>query len=324
MKKLNIISLLLLLCLFACDNEDVNMPNADFTVSETTLSVNQTVTFTYTGTSAKQVVVYTGDAGHDYALKEESNSGFVLNKGTLTYSYKKPGVYKAVLVATNYDKEGKEIIFDTAEAQITVEDDRTDLRVVSLKKDIYNKEIRGEVIDNNILFAVPYKVRVNNRDIAVNIAQQRIELSAYSDAAKLTINGENYVANTKYNLNNPLAIKIISDAGDAREYNVVALRYPIFETYNINGVQGTVTYSDFDFDKVNISVTLPTATDVTALKPVFNSADAKNIKIGETEQVSGETSVDFTKPVTYVLKTWDAENEKISCETEITVTVILQ
>lgn len=324
MKKINIISLLFILLMYSCDNEEVTVPNADFTISSNTLSVNETVTFNYTGTSARQVVIYTGDVGHDYSLKEESNTGLVLNKGILTYSYKKPGVYKAVLVATNYDKEGKEIIFDTAEAEIIVEDDRTDLRIISLKKDIYNKEIQGRIVDNKILFAVPYKVRINNRDIVINVAQQRIELSAYSDAAKLTVNGESYQANTKYNLNNPVNIKIESDAGDTKEYEVVVLRYPIFETYTINDITGTITYSDFDFDKVNISVTLPAGTDVKALKPVFSSADAQTVKISDADQISGETSIDFTHPATYLLRTWDIENENLFSETEIEVTVKMQ
>lgn len=313
------------LLLFACEEEEVTAPVARFTVSSNEVSVNETVTFEYTGSSAKQVAVYTGDEGHNYSLKTSGNSGFVVNKGILTYSYKKPGRYTAVLVASNYDKEGKEILFSVDSTVITVEDDRTDLRVISLKKDIYNKEIPGQIIDSQIFFAVPYKVRVSGRDVAVNIAQQRMDITAFSEVATIWVNDAPYVATTKYDLSKPVVIKTVSASGDEKEYEVVTLRYPIFEQFSINGVNGTVQYSDFDFDKLTVTVTLPAGSNPASLIPAFASADAQSILVGETAQVSGETTVDFTAPVTYRLKTWKPEAEStLFCETEIEVTVIVE
>lgn len=322
MNKQNILLLFLLFFLWSCEDDDVTTPVAQFTVSATEVSVNETVTFTYTGSDAKQVVVYPGDAGHDYELKASSNTGLVVNKGTLTYSYKKPGEYKAVLVASNYDKEANDIVYSTAEINITVEDDRTGLRVVSLKKDIFNKEIPGQIIDDKILFAVPYYVRVSNRDVVINVAQQRLELSTYSDVAVIKMNDEVYKATTKYDLSKSMAIKVESAAGDVKENQVEVLRYPVFENFIINGVEGTVQYSEFDFDKIYVTVTLPVGTDVTALVPTFNSKDAQTVMIGETTQVSGQTAVNLKNPVTYKLKTWKSGFENsLFCETEIEVTV---
>jgi PKD repeat protein len=324
--KQKFIYALLLLLLFACEKEEeVTAPVARFTVSSNEVSVNETVTFEYTGSGAKQVAVYTGDQGHDYSLKTSGNSGLVVNKGILTYSYKKPGRYTAVLVASNYDKEGKDIVFAVDSTIITVEDDRTDLRVISLKKDIYNKEIPGQIIDRRILFAIPYKVRVSGRDVAVNIAQQRLEIAAFSDAATVLVNDETFGATTRYNLSNPLSVKIVSAAGDEKEYEAVTLRYPIFESFSINGAAGTVQYSDFDFDKLSVTVTLPAGTNPASLVPVFASNDAQTVHIGETAQVSGETAIDFTHPVTYRLKTWKPEAEStLFCETEVEVKVIIE
>lgn len=325
MNKQYILFLLLLPLLWACEDEDVKTPDARFTVSATEVSVNETVTFTYTGSEAKQVVVFPGDEGHDYALKSSGNTGFVVNKGICTYSYKKPGQYTAVLVATNYDKEADNIVFSTAEITITVEDDRTGLRVISLKKDILNKEIPAQVIDESVIFfAVPYSVRVSGRDVAVNVAQQRLELTAYSDVAVIKLNDEVFKSTTKYDLTQPTTLRVEAASGDAKAYQVEVLRYPIFETFSINGVNGTKQYSEFDFNKLYITVTLPAGTDVTALIPSFSSNDAKSVMVGEANQVSGETAVDFSSAVSYTLKTWKPGSEEtLWCETEVEVTVVL-
>ena len=329
MKKQNILLLFSLLFLYSCEKEEkVIIPVAQFIVSATEVSVNETVTFEYTGEGAKQVVIYTGDEGHNYDLKALSNTGLVMNKGILTYSYKTPGQYKAVLLASNYDKEGKQILFDTAEIDIRVVDNGTALRYVYLKRDVYNKEISGQITGNHILFAVPYKVRISGRDIAVNIERQRIDIAAFSDAAIITVDGEEYVSTPasrliNYDLTKPHVVKVISDAGDTQEHEIKALHYPIFETFSINGVQGSVAEcSDFDFDKMYVTVTLPPGTDRTALVPTFGSADAEIIKIGDVEQVSGVNAVNFTNPVTYTLKTWIPEFEDtLWCESEMIVTV---
>ncbi|MDR1682067.1 MAG: hypothetical protein LBS25_01560 [Candidatus Symbiothrix sp.] len=314
MKKQNIF-LLLLLLLGACEKEsEALMPEVSWNVSASIVSIYETLRFEFTGKNAKQMVVYPGDAGHDYDLKHQSNTGLVMNKGILTYAYKKPGLYKAVLVASNYDLEAGVILSDTTSVNILVEDDRTGLRTVSLKKDLYNKELAGELTDEAILFKIPYKVRVNNKDVAVNIAKQRIELAAYSDAALILLNDEAYKATASYNLSEPLTIKVVSDAGDSKEYSVKTMHYPVFDNFSINNVNGTLQYSEYDFDKAFISLTLPAGTDVRSLTPVFSSADALSICIADSEQQTGLSLVDFTDPVSYILKTE-------SCETEITVTV---
>lgn len=325
MKKSYFIYLLLILFVYSCDNEEILTPVADFTISESVVTVNETVTFEYLGTGAKQAVIYTGDEGHNYELKAQSNTGFVVNKGFLTYSYKKPGQYKVVLVATNYDKEGNEIVYSTAEKEITVQDDRTDIRKISLKRDLYNKELLGQVIDETILFAVPYKIRISGRDIDANLSQQRLEVSAYSDVAQVMVNGEAYNSSTKYDLTNPVVLSVKSASGSSKDYTIETLRYAIFETFSINGVDGTVQYSDFNFEKIFINVTLPAGTDVTGLIPVFSSADAESIRINGTEQISGQTPVDFSTPATYTLKHAKAGYEDtLFAESEVEVSVVLE
>ena len=324
MKKYNLIFLIIFFLFSSCEEEIVDTPDASFNMSAEEVSINETVEFEYTGTNAKQIVVYTGDTDHDYELKTQSNTGFVMNKGRLTYAYKKPGTYKVVVVATNYNKDGSEIIFNTVEKTIVVIDDRTDLRQISLKKDLYNKELPAIVLDNILFFTVPYKVRINNRDIAVSASAQRLEIVAYSESASILINEEDFVATTRYDLTQPLALAVVSDAGDTKNYVVETLRLPVFESFSINGVSGSIIYSDYHFDKMYISITLPAGTNRAALVPEFASVDAKSIKIDETEQTSGNSTVDFSSPVIYRLINWkDGLENKINCETEIEVTVII-
>lgn len=307
----------------SCEEEEINMPLASFEVSDTEVSVNQTVTFTFTGSDAKQIAVFTGDEGHDYDLREQSNSGLTMSKGILTYSYKKPGNYKIALLATNYDKEGNQLLESKAEAAITVNDTRTGLSVISLKRDTYMKEIQGDMVDEVILFAVPYKIRLNNRDIAVNLTKQRIDITPVSESANLWMNDTEYAATANYNLTQPLSLKIRAGSGNEKSYNLLTVNYPVFESFSINGMEGTVKYDDFNFNKTHITVTLPAGTDTGALVATFASADAQDVTVNETAQVSGLTANNFAQPVTYTLKNTVASNDKLSCESTVEVSVVV-
>ena len=180
-KYLNIVCLTLVAALFAaCSDEEVLMPTADFTVSATDVGINQTVTFAFTGSNAVQAVVFPGDAGHDWDLVNQGSTGLVMSKGVATYAYPTAGVYTATIVATNYDKEGRESKMAVAKVTITVTDDNNQLRSVILQKDLYNKEMAAEIGDDYVLVAMPYKVRVNNRDVAVKANAQRLGITAMS------------------------------------------------------------------------------------------------------------------------------------------------
>jgi hypothetical protein len=322
-KKLMKNAVILCLCfLFAsCEEETVNAPQAAFQVSDTDVSVNQTIIFTFTGANARQAVVFTGDEGHDYELREHGNSGLTMSKGSLSYSYKKPGNYNVVLVATNYDRAGDRILEAKAEANIVVSDTRTGLSVVSLRRDMLTKEIQGEIIDDVILFAVPYKVRIRNRDTAVNPAKQRMDITAASESATILLNDAEYSNKTYYDLTQPLVLKIRAGSGDEVSYNLRTIKYPVFETFSINGVAGTVAYDDYNFNKTHITVTLPEGTDKSALVASFASTDAGEVVVGETVQQSGVTPNDFTQTVIYRLKNVDGGNEKLRCESTVEVIV---
>ncbi|MDR2683349.1 MAG: DUF5017 domain-containing protein [Dysgonamonadaceae bacterium] len=321
MKKRNLIILGLCFLFASCEEETLNTPQASFEISDTEVSVNQTVTFTFTGSEAKQVVVFTGDEGHDYELREQSNSGLTMSKGILSYSYKKPGNYKIVLIAVNYDKEGDRILEAKAETNLVVSDTRTGLKVIALRRDMFTKEIQGDRIDDVILFAVPYKVRLRNRDNAVNLTKQRLDITAESESATLWLNDTEYSDKTNYDLTQSPVLKIRAGSGDEESYNLRTINYPVFETFSINGVAGTVAYDDYNFNKTHITLTLPAGTDKSALIATFTSADAQEVTVGETIQVSGLTANNFDRTLVYTLKTADPDNNRLQCESTVEVTV---
>ena len=86
----------------ANDNQEARTPQAMVEVDKQHLEVNESMTIRFTGV-ADQVVVYTGDKDHQYELRDSSNTGLVVNRGVLTYSYAVPGTFHVVCVATTYD-----------------------------------------------------------------------------------------------------------------------------------------------------------------------------------------------------------------------------
>lgn len=314
--------ILLPLLAASCDDDDkVVMPEASFTMSADEVSIYETVTYTYTGSPSTQVVVYPGDPGHNYDLKEEGNSGFVVNDGVATYAYKVPGTFDVVVVATNYDKFGGESMMNIARKTITVKDDENELRSLSLRRDLYNKELPANIEGNDIILAVPEKVRISNRDIAVSLKAQRLEVVTMSANASVLIDDAPFVSNTKYNLTAPLALSVVAASGDRRDYTIHAMSLPSFSAFAVGSAKGTVAFSDYDFDRSTVTVTVPAGTDLTAVVPTFTAAAAKRIRINGVDQVSGTTAVDFTEPVVYELTNWEDGNESMSCTSYVTVTV---
>lgn len=88
-----LLSVCLVLLLGACAEEEAATPKAVMTIDKDLLNINESMIVNFHGV-ADQVVVYTGDETHDYELRNQNNTGFVVNKGTFSYSYTVPGTYK--------------------------------------------------------------------------------------------------------------------------------------------------------------------------------------------------------------------------------------
>ena len=76
---------------------------------------------------------------HDYELREQSNTGFVVNKNLFTYSYATPGTYKVVCVASTYTDGATDLKRDTCSYTVTVIDDQTEIENISCPQIVYDE-----------------------------------------------------------------------------------------------------------------------------------------------------------------------------------------
>ena len=90
----------------ACSDENVEsrtpVASIQYDTNKTTLKVNESLVIDFTGV-ADLVAIYTGDDGHRYEKRDEMETGIAVNKNHFTYSYKAPGTYHVVCVASTFD-----------------------------------------------------------------------------------------------------------------------------------------------------------------------------------------------------------------------------
>ena len=126
-------------------------------------------------------------------------------------------------------------------------------------------------------------------------------------------------------MENDLNIKVQSDFGTTRDYKLFTIYYPEFKSMSIAGVEGTLVRNEFEYDSFVYEFKLPAGTDVSNVVPEFTlSGDGEKAYIGEAEQISGATAVDFTKPVTYRLIGTDAENPDVKAVSNVEIKIVFE
>lgn len=292
--------LCILLLMAACENDTAATPRAAMTVSNDRLAVNESMTIRFTG-DADQVVVYTGDDMHDYALREQSHTGFVVNKGLFTYSYTVPGTYKIVCVASTYTDRATDLKRDTCSYTVTVIDDQTEITKLSCPQILYDEVFAERMPNDEWLMRLPRKVKYNNQTPTIALSQ-RLRFYIGSDSTKVFVDGKAHLETNKYNLANAIDIRVQSNFGTVRPYKLYTLNYPEFATFKLAGVSGTLQRNEFDYSSFDLELSLPTGTDVSRLAPEFTTTSAnEKVYLGETEQLSGVSVANFTGEVTYRL-----------------------
>ena len=312
-----------LLCLLAsCDNEKIDTPIARVTVDKTQLEINESMTVLFEGV-ADQVVIYPGDDSHVYELREENNTGLVVNKGRFTYAYDTPGDYKAVCVATTYGEKGLSLQTDTCSFQVKVVSDDTRILRLSCPQVLYDEVYAENVEDNVWLMRLPRKVIYNGREISQTLSQ-KLKFYLGSSTSTVSINGNAFSESTKYNLASPLQIEVQSYSGPKADYVLRAINYPEFKSLKIGNVTAKITRDTYDYTKFSATVELPASTELTTLIPVFTlMSTTETAYIDGVEQVSDESIVDFSKPVVYRLVSV-MEDGGYTAEAFVTVNVVLK
>ena len=323
MKKVlkSILCILAVFAMVACNSDDeVEQPTASVSINKTTLNINESMEIHFTG-SASDVVVYTGDANHRYDMREESNYGLVVNKGLFTYAYSTPGTYTVVVVATNHGNEGKDIKRDTYTFDVKVIDDVTTIDKISAPAVLYDEVFATAVNETDWVLALPRKIKYKTSTPSVSLSQ-KLKFYIESDMSEISIDGKAYATNTKYNLANPLAINVRSHEGSERNYTLYTINYGEFKTFELLGVKGKITRTEYDYSYYEINLEVPAGSDLSSVAPKFTLYSTNEVPyIDGVEQISEQTTVDFTKPVTYKFVCSHPQKPELKLESTCVVTV---
>jgi len=318
------LSLCISLFFISCEDDSFAVPTASVTVNQQEFAINETMVIHFTGI-AQQVSIYTGDDMHNYDLRAESNTGFVVNKGLFTYSYRASGQYKVVCVASTYSDNAAETRQDTCSFVVTVTDDVTEIDKLSCSQVVYDEVFADKYPNDEWLMVLPRKVKYSTSSLAISLSAQRLKFYIQSDSTEILVDGNPYASNTRYNLTNPVDIQVTSNYGTVRPYKLYTIYYPEFETFTLAGVAGTVVRTEFDYSYFEVELTLPQGTDATNLSPEFTLfSTADQVYIGDTEQQSGSSVVDFTQAVSYRIVSTSPDNPAMQAESTVNIKLTYQ
>ncbi len=318
-----IIGACIALFMTACadDNQLARTPVASFSISSTQLEINQSIELRFNGV-ADQVVVYTGDKDHVYSLRNENNTGVVMNKGLLTYSYSVPGNFHVVCIASTYDTYmGGGLKKDTTEFDVTVTDDVT--TIDKLYSNITPNVYYAELVNNtDWVLRVPSKQLYNNKEIKLNAAKQRLSFTIASDSTSLMVDGAKYATSNYYNLTAVHDIHVVANSGTTRDYKLYTLIYPEFNSFSANGVNAVLTRNAYYQDLQTYTITLPKGTNVSSVVPQFGvDSDVKFYADGV--EVTSQTPIDLSNNnVTYTLKRVLDGHPDITATSRIVLSVV--
>ncbi|WP_455587793.1 hypothetical protein [Bacteroides sp.] len=307
----------------SCEDDTAMTPKAAMTINKNQLAINESMVINFTGV-ADQVVVYTGDDMHDYELREQSNTGFVVNKNLLTYSYTIPGTYKVVCVASTYTDNATDLKRDTCSYTVTVIDDQTEIEKISCPQIVYDEVFAEKLLNDEWLMRLPRRIKYNNSTASISLSQ-RLRFYIQSELTKVYVNDNEYSSTAKYDLSAPVEVSVLSDYGTTRAYKLYTINYPEFKTFTLAGVTGTLVRNEFDYSTFVLEIVLPEGTDVRNLIPEFTTySPEEKVYIENTEQLSGSSAVDFTQDVHYRLVSTLPAHPEMQAVSDISVKITYQ
>lgn len=323
MKIVNIFKILPLIVLLvsACVEEELTMPVASVEVTKTVYGINESVVFNFTG-QAQQVAIFPGDKAHNYDLFESGgNTGFVVNKGTFSYAYKQPGTYKVVVVASNYAEGAVNMLKDTTSVMIQVIDDDVTIKSLSCPRVLYDEIAAHSVNDTDWLVRLPQRILFRGQQATIP-STQRLAVKLASDSTLMLVDGVKFSTTTNYQLNNPLTLNLTAHAGNVMNYTLYMLRLPEFSVFKLNGINGVLTRSEFNYDKMTMTVTLPAGTDKTGLVPEFTLSQGQEVFVNDLLITSAVSVIDFSSPVVFRIRNTYPGKPHLIAETVVTVSVL--
>lgn len=320
-KYIFLLSLSIGVALGSCDDDldKASQPVARATVEEPTVEVNQSMVLHYQGTGDR-VSVYPGDEGHDYELRDQGNSGLVVNKGIFTYSYSTPGTYKVVCVANSVGDGGETLLSDTCSLVVTVIDDITAIDRISAPQVLYDEVFAEAVNSTDWVLKLPRKVKYKTSTPSVSLSQ-KLKFYISSLTTTISIDGAAVSTSKKYDLTKSHDITTLSNAGTSRAYRLYTLSYGEFKSFAVGGVTGKIERTEYDYSVQYINVKVAQGTDLTQMVPKFTLyGDNEKVYLNGVEYATG-TVTDFTEPVEFTFVSTCADKPELTATSKCTVTV---
>jgi len=124
---------------------------------------------------------------------------------------------------------------------------------------------------------------------------------------------------TSNNFLRTVQYSIVAEDGSTNVYEVIVNKGPSPRNNFIYfAFQDPWTVGEYDNENRTIVVEVPEGTDVSAMTPIISTSKGSTVYLGDEEQVSGKSVVDFTNTVYYIVK---AENGDLALYT-VTVNFI--
>lgn len=349
---------LFLIAFSSCTNESFIKemfvePEASFIIPKETFEVNESVVFKNLG-KGQRYVVYPGDYLHKY--KTTNNVGYSTSSdGSFSYSYSEPGEYTAVWVATSISDKGN-VVEDIDSVKIKVQSTNGGLekftvyntyKMTDYSTAVYYSSL-GEFISKDTIIC-PFIFDAWRTSTVVNSvkAPQLINFQLTSNLSKfywVDNNGAeqeiksastasriiNFLKDGKFAVQK-FVVKTAS--GFISNYYVVPLIIPKITKFTVNGVAGTITRDLAYYNRYNISISLPSSTNLNTIVPVFEVmnndvylvGDNIEVSVNDVLQQSGVSSIDASsKTVVYKVRSYMFGNRssKLFRDSYVTVTFL--
>lgn len=338
MKKILIIITLACVGMFYSCKDKVEIPSGGFAwfdegdilqksnPSPTTVNVGQALLFVSTANDADVYTVWPGELGYDYTKRllndtllddtvnvvNKKNQGLALSLRSgefrsQSYKYTKIGENTIYFVSRNITDGGREYKEVVDSAKITVIDTVAALFVPSGEDagtyrflPLAPAGAEYEESGSTVTLFVSHSDDLS--EVSIVIKAGRCEVTVDQGTVAETSAGTLWTGS----LETDRTITVTSASGYTNTYTLTAEKgtapTPSSEkemlSFSVNGYTAEISGTS-----VNLEV--PTALDITDVKPVFTLSDNAEVSVGGVEQTSNSTSVDLSAILTYTVKAAD-------------------
>jgi hypothetical protein len=283
------LSFFILLTIFStsCEDEKPEIPEKPcIGISKNNVATGEKIIFEVCS-EADMFTLWPGDEGHAYE-KYGQDKGFSFKADSISYIYKKPGTYHAVIVAVNQNNGYIETSLTEFEIEVTES-------IASFEYFAYEEvfpPITGEFEGDSIFLTVPFKTDLTDMVMTFEAGFAEVRVNDSIQESGVTSN----------DFSSPVSYEITSWNGEKNnEFIVKVDKVPpkseneLFD-FGFSNLDDS-TYINHE-DKT-INVTVPFGAAINNLIAEFSVSESATVKVNGTIQESGKTPNNFLKAVQY-------------------------